>query len=341
MTSFSRPRVVGALSTLPLLYILYKTLLRRRGASRRQRLATGVGCNNASVNGTSGTTSERVLVLGASSGIGRSIARQYSERGARVCVVGRRMALVDEVVAECRNAAPGGQGAVLGFQGDFANVEDMVRLRELLLAEWDGIDTLVVAAGVSALQPLLAIAGADVRGSELTPLATTPEGIQRAKDVALAAATGNYFGPVVAAVTFVPLLSAKSPAPCIVLINTLASAIPAPTRTIYASSKGASLLLYQALSIEQPQIKFAHILPSTVEGDFRASAVDSGPVREQDPNKHGLKREYVARKCIEAADEGRNVTVFLPGVMRYAHLLYWLYPLFVEKKASKKYNFTP
>ena len=40
--------------------------------------------------------------LGATSGISRSIARQYAERGAVVCVVGRRGALVEEVVKECR-----------------------------------------------------------------------------------------------------------------------------------------------------------------------------------------------------------------------------------------------
>ena len=45
---------------------------------------------------------ERVVVLGASSGIGRSIARQYAERGAQLCIVGRREVLVNEVVAECQ-----------------------------------------------------------------------------------------------------------------------------------------------------------------------------------------------------------------------------------------------
>jgi len=47
---------------------------------------------------------ERVLILGASSGVGRSVARQYAARGARACVVGRRESLVEEVAVECRNA---------------------------------------------------------------------------------------------------------------------------------------------------------------------------------------------------------------------------------------------
>lgn len=67
---------------------------------------------------------------------------------------------------------------------------------------WGGLDTLVVAAGVSALQPLLTVAGSEaVKGTALAD--TTKEGIQRAVDVSLAAIRGNYTGPLVAAVTFV------------------------------------------------------------------------------------------------------------------------------------------
>jgi short-subunit dehydrogenase len=124
------------------------------------------------------------------------------------------------------------------------------------------------------------------------------------------------------------------------LVNTLASIIPAPTRTIYASSKAASLLLYQALSIEHPRIAFTHLLPGTIEGDFRASAVDGGKAREADPNKTGLKRDAVARRCI-AALEHREKNVFMPWTMRPGHLLYWVWPGFVEWRAMAKYNFTP
>jgi len=76
---------------------------------------------------------ERVLILGASSGIGRSMARQYAARGARVCVVGRRGALMEEVAMECRNAQKSARWQdVLGVPGDFTNVQDMVRVRDTL-----------------------------------------------------------------------------------------------------------------------------------------------------------------------------------------------------------------
>ena len=135
------------------------------------------------------------------------------------------------------------------------------------------------------------------------------------------------------------MLIQTSQAPSILHVSSLAAVIPAPTRALYASTKAASLLLYQSLAIEHPGIRFSLVMPSTVEGDFRASAVDGGPVREKDPNKHGLKREAVAQRCIQAVDNNEK-TVFIPGYMRLAHLLYWLVPRFIERQARAKYNFT-
>lgn len=218
------------------------------------------------------------------------------------------------------------------------------------MAEWGGIDTLIVAAGVSALQPLMNVAGVDDPDAD-----ATSEGITHAVETAKKAMNSNYFGPLGAAVAFVrpllnisyyilkslqiPLLTRTSPSPSILLVSSLAAVIPAPSRTLYASTKAASLVLYQALSIEHPSIRFSAILPYTVEGDFRASAVDAGPVREADPSKHGLKREVVARRCVQAIDAGEKA-VFLPAFYRAGLFLYWIFPAFVEWRARKKYGFT-
>lgn len=63
---------------------------------------------------------------------------------------------------------------------------------------WKGIDTVIVCAGVSALRPLLEVAGITSTGQP-----ATPEGIQFTVDVSNAALRGNYTGPLVSAVTFV------------------------------------------------------------------------------------------------------------------------------------------
>lgn len=76
---------------------------------------------------------ERVLVLGASSGVGESIAKQYAERGACVCVVGRRADKVAAVAEECRAlSCTKSPSRILGVVADFANVEDMVKLRQTI-----------------------------------------------------------------------------------------------------------------------------------------------------------------------------------------------------------------
>ncbi|KAK7007890.1 11-beta-hydroxysteroid dehydrogenase-like 3 [Favolaschia claudopus] len=276
---------------------------------------------------------ERVLILGGSSGVGATLAQQYAQLGVRgVCIVGRRSDKLAAVAAQC-NACKKSNTEINTVVGDFAEVDDMVKVRSQVEAQWGGIDTVIVAAGVSALRPVMDITGVASGNVEKA-------GIQRVVDVVALATRGNYVGPLIAAVAFIPILESTSPSPSILLVNTLASAIPAPTRAIYASSKAASLHLYQALAIEHPKIAFTQFLPGTIEGDFRASAVDGGAVREADPNKTGLKRQDVARRCVKAI-EYREKHVFMPWAMGPAHIVYWLWPTFVEWRASVKYKFTP
>jgi len=281
---------------------------------------------------------ERVLVLGASSGIGRAIALEYAARGARVCVVGRREQELKKVQDECSLLQSGDKSRIFSVAADIVNVEDMVRVRTALENEWQGLDTLILSAGVSALRPLLEVAGLERQGPAFTPPQATAEGIQRTVDVANKALNVNVIGPLVTAVTFIPLLQSSSVSPSILLVSSLAAVIPAPTRTLYNTTKAASLILYQALAIEHRTIAFSNMIPSTVEGNFRSSAVDGGAVRELDPNRHGLKIPAVAKRCVQMVDTGEK-NVFMPAFSRISHLLYWLAPTFVEKWAAKKYNF--
>ncbi|EGO19610.1 hypothetical protein SERLADRAFT_443082 [Serpula lacrymans var. lacrymans S7.9] len=80
---------------------------------------------------------ERVLILGATSGVGRTLAHQYTARGARVCVVGRREDKLANVVEECKAISKAAtyvksKEKILGIRGDLANVDDMVNLRAVL-----------------------------------------------------------------------------------------------------------------------------------------------------------------------------------------------------------------
>ena len=68
---------------------------------------------------------------------------------------------------------------------------------------WCGLDTLIVTAGVSALQPLMAVAGVEMSTPDIVGSQASPEGVQHAVNAANAAVKGNFIGPYVAAVTFV------------------------------------------------------------------------------------------------------------------------------------------
>jgi len=201
--------------------------------------------------------------------------------------------------------------------------------------EWDGIDTLVVNAGVSALRPLLEVAGVHRSGGLFIPQEADAAGLSCLREVVLAAATGNYIGPILAAAAFVPLLSLSSKRPAIAVTSSLAAVIPAPTRSLYTSTKAASLMFFRSLAIEHPDITFSYILPATVQGDFRRSAVDGGPPRE---TSNGVAPEVVASVCIKALDFGQRL-VYVPFYWSIVPWLHGLVPRLVEMGASAKYQY--
>lgn len=80
---------------------------------------------------------ERVLIVGGSSGIGRAIALLYARRGARVCITGRREEEAVRVGEECAavqvvEGLEGRQERILGLGADFTDPKQMVALRETL-----------------------------------------------------------------------------------------------------------------------------------------------------------------------------------------------------------------
>ncbi|KDQ20426.1 hypothetical protein BOTBODRAFT_101003 [Botryobasidium botryosum FD-172 SS1] len=337
-----------SLSIIPIFGLYYLSPLGRRSTlSPRQRAIP--------------PRDERVLILGASSGIGASIARAYAERGARVGIVGRRIGELERVAEEIKPLqrvvkakAKDGGSRILCLQGDFGEVEDLVRIRERVVLEWGGVDTLVIAAGVSTIQLLLALAGPGDRsngginaaGSQGCGIPSA-EGVQNVKDVAAKAMHGNFVGPVISCVTFIPTLEETSPSPAILLLSSVASVIPAPTKTLYGATKAAAFTLFRSLAIEHPEIAFSSVLPASVEGDFRSRAVDANtntstratesdqPLRK--PEKK-LGKDHVAHECVKAVDWGTR-TMWLPRWYAWAHALYWIFPSVIERGARKKYDF--
>jgi len=87
----------------------------------------------------------RVMVTGASSGIGRAVARDLGRAGARVLLVARRQGELEDVQAEIR--AGGGEAHV--HAADLADAADIDRLVREVLDRHGGVDVLVNNAGRS------------------------------------------------------------------------------------------------------------------------------------------------------------------------------------------------
>ena len=109
----------------------------------------------------------RVLVVGASSGIGAALARAVAARGGSVTVSARRRDRLDALVEE--------MGAGHAVAGDATSAGDARRVAREAAEAMGGLDLLVYSAGYGVLQPLTGtdpgtwtgVFGANVLGANL------------------------------------------------------------------------------------------------------------------------------------------------------------------------------
>ena len=88
----------------------------------------------------------RMLITGASSGIGRSLAEQAARAGARVIATSRSADKLEELVA--RLTAEGAEATAI--PADLTSDAERRRLLEAVNQRFDGLDVLVNNAGVAS-----------------------------------------------------------------------------------------------------------------------------------------------------------------------------------------------
>ena len=91
----------------------------------------------------------KILIVGATSGIGRALFELYASQGHEVAVVGRRQEMLDEM---CRQHS---QGTVYAYRADVTDVESTPVWLDGVWKDMTGVDVVIASAGVGELNSQL------------------------------------------------------------------------------------------------------------------------------------------------------------------------------------------
>jgi len=329
---------------------------------------------------------ERVLILGASNerGVGEALALQYARRGCRdLILVGRSLEGLEAVKKRCiAQAAEGeeydmsdeapGDGSKLKHESrihciaaDCSKAEDVDKLRKQVSAKFKGLDTLHICFGVSALLPLLGVAGVDpirpTEKQEASKVYPDASGLLAVQQAVTSASNVNVAGTAICLAAFLPMLQTTSRFPAVILMSSAAALFATPTRSVYAATKSAQLSLFRSVAIEaqahaekspkdsakrRNKVRFLSICPGTIATSFRHSAVDLDSSKADMPQdlawvkgEKMLTSAHVAEKTIFAVDRYNEGTITLPPFYAFATWVDKIFPSFIAKQARKKYAY--
>jgi short-subunit dehydrogenase len=227
-----------------------------------------------------------IAVTGASSGIGLCTALMAAERGARIAMISRSEAILQEMASAIRSEG----GDALAIGADVSNRQEVDAAVEAVVQRFGRIDTWVNNAGVAIYGRLTEVSEQDSR---------------RLFDV-------NFWGVVHGSLAALPHL-ARSGGALINIGSELSDAV-VPLQGMYAASKHAVKGFTDALRVEierigQAPVSVVLIQPTAVDTPYPEHArnyMDREP-KVPDPM---LEPTRVANAILNAAVEGgRDVTV--------------------------------
>lgn len=227
-----------------------------------------------------------IAVTGASSGIGLCTALMAAERGAKVAMISRSEAILQEMASAIRAE----NGDALAIGADVSNRQEVDAAAEAIMQRFGRIDTWVNNAGVTIYGRLTEVSEQDSR---------------RLFDV-------NFWGVVNGSLAALPHLAHSGGA--LINIGSELSDAVMPLQGMYAASKHAVKGFTDALRLEIERIGHAPvsvvlIQPTAVDTPYPEHARN---YMEREPKLPGpmLEPAKVANAILKAAvDGGRDVTV--------------------------------
>jgi short-subunit dehydrogenase len=185
----------------------------------------------------------RIILTGASEGIGRALALALAAQGARVALAARDATRLEELARECR--ARGGEALVVPT--DVANEVDCGWLVETTLQNFGGIDIVIHNAGITMWSRFDAVADLEI--------------FERLMQV-------NYLAPV--RITSLALPHLKQSKGLLVAVASLAGLTGVPERSGYSASKHALIGFFDSLRIE---LRGSGVDVTVVAPDFVVSEI--------------------------------------------------------------------
>ncbi|KAJ2357236.1 hypothetical protein GGF43_001589 [Coemansia sp. RSA 2618] len=274
-----------------------------------------------------------VVIVGASSGIGRSLALEYARSGAQLLLCARRAPELNKVREECSRLSP---HAVRHVVGDITRSETQDRLVEAAQTHFGGrVDYVVLNAGSISVQQVVDLWG--MRGNDHTLRDASPEAITRADTAMRAIMEINVFAPVRVAGLFLPMLARARGV--IVVVSSMAGLVAAPTRSLYSASKHAVSGYFAALRMEVRAlgVDVTIAYPGTVDTELRRSAVDGDGGRAAGSERGKLSPLKCARQILRAAAL-RQPSLVTPAPYWLSSIVHAFAPGLVEYLARRKYG---
>ena len=225
----------------------------------------------------------RLLITGASGGIGRALAEQAAAEGARVALAARSA----DKLQELADALTSKGADVLAVPADVTVAADRARLLETVSARLGGLDVLVNNAGVASW--------GHFSGS-------SEEILRQVMEV-------NFFAPTELIRLAAPLLM-RGQQPAIVNVSSMCGRRGMPAWPEYSASKFALCGLTEALRGEMVRydIDVLLIVPGLTRSDLREHMLRNEGRMKIDFSK-GLPAEDVARRILAALRNNRRETV--------------------------------